>query len=153
VWHKRSVTQTINGIAVDRLSSLRVLIVDDHSLVRRFMHLTLSGLGVSAIQSTIDGGEAIKALQGAHASGEPFHVVFLDWTMPVVSGLEVLSYFRGLPEFSRTAFVMLTAESEQRQIMRAIKAGATSYLVKPVDAKTVRLRLIDVCDWLQKNPR
>jgi two-component system chemotaxis response regulator CheY len=88
-------------------------------------------------------------LQAAYASGAPFDVVFLDWTMPIVSGLEVLNYFRELPEFSKTAFVMLTAESEQRQVMRAVKAGAISYIIKPVDAETVRLRLLNVLDWLK----
>jgi two-component system chemotaxis response regulator CheY len=134
---------------VDQLSTLRILIVDDHFLIRQFMREALSGFGVYAIETATDGREAIAKLQAAHASAAPYDVVFLDWTMPIVSGLEVLSYFRGLPEFSRTAFVMLTAESEQRQVMRAIKAGATSYLVKPVDTRTVRLRLLEVCDWLQ----
>jgi two-component system chemotaxis response regulator CheY len=125
------------------------LIVDDHFLVRRVMRQTLASFGVSAMQTAGNGQEAIAMLHAARASGAPYDVVFLDWTMPIVSGLEVLSYFRGLPEYSRTAFVMLTAESEQRQVMRAVKAGAISYIIKPADAKTVRLRLLDVCDWLQ----
>ena len=74
------------------------------------------------MQTAADGNEAIDLVQKARDAGQSYDIVFLDWNMPTISGLEVLTYFRAKTEYADTAFVMLTAESEQQNIMKAIKA-------------------------------
>jgi two-component system chemotaxis response regulator CheY len=62
----------------------------------------------------------------------------------------VLSYFRAKAEYATTAFVMLTAESEQQNIMKAIKAGATSYIVKPVSPSDLSKKLAEIFEWIKR---
>ncbi len=63
--------------------------------------------------------QSLTLCKKAYDANQPYDVVFLDWNMPTISGLEVLSYFRAKPEYAQTAFVMLTTqESEQAEYQR-----------------------------------
>ena len=101
-------------------------------------------------KSAADGNEAIDLIQKAYEAKQPYEIVFLDWNMPTVSGLEVLNYFRSKVEYADTAFVMLTAESEQQNIMKAIKAGATSYIIKPVSPSDLSKKLFEIHEWIKR---
>jgi len=135
---------------VSQLGQLKVLIADDHFLIRQFVRNTLQESKIQDVQTAADGNEAIDLVQKAKLANQPFDIVFLDWNMPTISGLEVLSYFRAKPEYASTAFVMLTAESEQQNIMKAIKAGATSYIVKPVSPADLGKKLFEINEWLKR---
>ena len=135
---------------MSNLTKLKVLIADDHFLIRQFVRNTLQEAKVLNVQTAADGNEAIDLVQKSRDAGQPYDIVFLDWNMPTISGLEVLSYFRAKPEYADTAFVMLTAESEQQNIMKAIKAGATSYIVKPVSPADLGKKLFEINEWLKR---
>jgi two-component system chemotaxis response regulator CheY len=133
-----------------QMADLKVLIADDHFLIRQFVRNTLQGSKITDVQTAADGNEAIDLVQKALESKQPYDIVFLDWNMPTISGLEVLSFFRSKPEFAATAFVMLTAESEQQNIMKAIKAGATSYIIKPVAPADLSKKLGEIYEWIKR---
>lgn len=135
---------------MSQLAKLRVLIADDHFLIRQFVRNALDESKITNVQTAADGNEAIDLVQKAHDSNLPYDIVFLDWNMPTISGLEVLSYFRAKPEYAGTAFVMLTAESEQQNIMKAIKAGATSYIIKPVSPTDLGKKLFEIHEWIKR---
>ncbi len=135
---------------MSQLAQLKVLVADDHFLVRQFVRNTLQDAKVTNIQTAADGNEAIDLIQKAAAVEQPYDIVFLDWNMPTISGLEVLNYFRARPEYAETAFVMLTAESEQQNIMKAIKAGATSYIIKPVSPSDLSKKLFEIHEWIKR---
>jgi two-component system, chemotaxis family, chemotaxis protein CheY len=135
---------------VSQVANLRVLVADDHFLIRQFVRNTLQESKISQVTTAADGGEAIEMIQKARNDGTPYDVIFLDWNMPTVSGIEVLNSFRAKPEYSDTAFVMLTAESEQQNIMKAIKAGATSYIIKPVSPSDLSKKLFEINEWLKR---
>jgi two-component system chemotaxis response regulator CheY len=135
---------------VSQLSLLKVLVADDHFLIRQFVRNTLQEAKITNIQTAADGNEAIDLIQKAYDVRQPFDVVLLDWNMPTISGLEVLSYFRAKKEYADTAFVMLTAESEQQNIMKAIKAGATSYIIKPVSPADLGKKMFEINEWLKR---
>ncbi|MDR3450256.1 MAG: response regulator [Alphaproteobacteria bacterium] len=135
---------------MSQLARLKVLIADDHFLIRQFVRNTLQEAKVTNVQTAADGNEAIDLVQKSREAGQPYDIVFLDWNMPTISGLEVLSYFRAKPEYADTAFVMLTAESEQSNIMKAIKSGATSYIVKPVSPSDLGKKLFEINEWLKR---
>jgi two-component system, chemotaxis family, chemotaxis protein CheY len=138
------------GNNVSQLSQLKVLIADDHFLIRQFVRNTLQEAKITNIQTAADGNEAIDLIQKAFDVKQPYDVVLLDWNMPTISGLEVLSYFRAKSEYANTAFVMLTAESEQQNIMKAIKAGATSYIIKPVSPADLGKKMFEINEWLKR---
>lgn len=135
---------------MSQLSELKVLIADDHFLIRQFVRNALLDSKVTDVQTAADGNEAIDLVQKAQESGQPFDIIFLDWNMPTMSGLEVLSYFRAKREYASSAFVMLTAESEQQNIMKAIKAGATSYIIKPVSPTDLAKKLVEIHEWIKR---
>jgi len=135
---------------VSQLANLKVLVADDHFLIRQFVRNTLQESKITNVQTAADGNEAIDLVQKAYEAHQSYDIVFLDWNMPTISGLEVLSYFRAKPEYADTAFVMLTAESEQQNIMKAIKAGATSYIIKPVSPSDLGKKLIEINEWIKR---
>lgn len=134
----------------NKMSDLKILIVDDHFLIRQFVRNTLQDSKIGDVQTAADGNEGIDLIQKAYDQQQPYDVVFLDWNMPTISGLEVLSFFRAKPEYASTAFVMLTAESEQQNIMKAIKAGATSYIIKPVSPSDLSKKLGEIYEWVKR---
>jgi two-component system chemotaxis response regulator CheY len=135
---------------VSQLANLKVLIADDHFLIRQFVRNTLQDSKITNVQTAADGNEAIDLIQKAYDVNQSYDIVFLDWNMPTISGLEVLSYFRAKPDYAGTAFVMLTAESEQQNIMKAIKAGATSYIIKPVSPSDLSKKLCEIHEWIKR---
>lgn len=135
---------------MNQLANLKVLIADDHFLIRQFVRNTLQESKINNVQTAADGNEAIDLVQKAYDVNQPYDIVFLDWNMPTISGLEVLSYFRAKSEYANTAFVMLTAESEQQNIMKAIKAGATSYIIKPVSPADLAKKLVEIHEWIKR---
>ena len=135
---------------MSQLANLKILVADDHFLIRQFVRNALQDSKVTNVQTAADGNEAIDLVQKAFDANQPYDVVFLDWNMPTISGLEVLTYFRGKAEYATTAFVMLTAESEQQNIMKAIKAGATSYIIKPVSPADLNKKLYEIYEWIKR---
>jgi len=133
------------------LAKIKTLIVDDHFLARQFMSGILSEYHITRMEAAEDGMDARNLIEDAHKKGDPFNIVFLDWSMPRLNGLEVLRYFRARPEYASTAFIMVTAESDQDKIMTAIKAGATAYIIKPITKIAIAQKLKDLMGWLEKH--
>ena len=133
-----------------QMTNLKVLVADDHFLIRQFIRNTLQDSQITNVQTAADGNEAIDLIQKAFEVNQPYDIVFLDWNMPTISGLEVLSYFRAKTDYAATAFVMVTAESEQQNIMKAIKAGATSYIIKPVSPSDLSKKLVEIFEWIKR---
>lgn len=134
----------------DIYKKIRVLVVDDHMLMRNMISQNLRSIGVSGVESASGGEDALLEIKKAKDIGRPYHIVFLDWHMPGIEGVEVLKTCRKDKAFDKTAFIMLTAEQEQRNILEAIEAGATSYIVKPVSREVLEQNLQKVLKWLAK---
>lgn len=111
---------------------IRILLVDDFEIVRLMLRNALTELGFTDIEEAEDGKTAMTKLTEAHASGRPYGFVFCDWNMPEMTGIEVLEACRSTPEFATLPIVMVTAEAEQESVVRAIRAGASDYVVKPI---------------------
>lgn len=133
-----------------KLSGLSVLVVDDHMLMRRLVTQQLKMIGFEKIETAINGQEALHKMEEAFLRGTHFDIVMLDWGMPVMTGIELLRTCRGQEKFNHMAFVMLTGECEQRNVLEALQAGATSYIVKPVSQETMAEKVRNVVEWLEK---
>lgn len=130
---------------------LKCLVVDDHAMMRKIIVSTLRTLGIRQVGTANDGKEALNLIE-SHIKGEaasPYHIVFLDWGMPNVNGLELLKHCRSHKEYDKTAFVMITAETERTNVMKAIKAGATSYIQKPFTEQELSKKVQTVIKWLE----
>jgi len=129
---------------------LRVLVVDDHMLMRNMISQNLRSIGVSNVESASGGEDAWTEIKGAQEVGRPYHIVFLDWHMPGMEGVKVLQNCRQEKRFDKMALIMLTAEQEQKNILEAIEKGATSYIVKPVSREVLEQNLQKIIKWLMK---
>ena len=71
-----------------QMANLKVLVADDHFLIRQFVRNTLQDAKITNVQTAADGNEAIDLVQKAYEVNQPYDVVFLDWNMPTISGLK-----------------------------------------------------------------
>jgi two-component system chemotaxis response regulator CheY len=124
----------------------KFLVVDDFSSMRKIIKNTLSELGCEKVYEAENGLEAWDLIEKATLNNEPFDFIISDWNMPQMSGLELLKKFRSEKINKHIPFIMVTAESEQRQILDAIKAGCSDYIVKPFSPDIVKEKIIRAYD-------
>jgi two-component system, chemotaxis family, chemotaxis protein CheY len=111
--------------------SLKILVVDDFQVVRMVIKKLLKELGMDNIEEAADGRIALQMIEKALSSKKPYDVIFCDWNMPDVSGLQVIEICRQRPELKDLPIVLITAEGDSNSIDKAMNAGATDYLLKP----------------------
>jgi len=115
---------------------VRLLVVDDSSTMRRIIRNNLKSLGFEDIIEAENGEAAMTRLQS-----EKVDIVITDWNMPVMSGLELVTAMRGNPTLKQTPVLMVTTVAEKDEIVKAMQAGVTNYVVKPFDAATLKGKL------------
>src|SRR5579871_1476388 len=98
------------------LSQLLVMIIDDNRFIRRLVHEILRGFNVGYIVEAENGADAIDKFKVAKPD-----IVFCDWLMQPVSGLELLREVRAgrTPITSSTAFVMMTGQLDVTSVLAA----------------------------------
>ncbi len=111
---------------------MRILVVDDFSTMRRIVKNILRQLGYNNTVEADDGTTALAKLKS-----EKIEFVVTDWNMPKMSGLELLKEIRSDDALKDIPVLMVTAEALQENIIAAIKAGVSNYVVKPFDAATM----------------
>jgi DNA-binding response OmpR family regulator len=70
-----------------------------------------------------------------------YGLVISDWNMEPMTGYDLLKEVRASPEFSKTPFIMITAESKTENVIAAKKAGVNNYIVKPFNAATLKTKM------------
>jgi len=120
---------------------MKVLVVDDFATMRRILKNILKQIGFSNIAEAEDGKTALTQLKN-----DGFDLVLCDWNMPEMTGLELLKKVRSDDKLKDTPFVMVTAEAQKDNILDAVKAGVSNYVVKPFTAETIEERLKRVFD-------
>ena len=116
------------------------IVIDDSSAMRMILRRTLSSMGFKVVDA-VNGRDALDKL--ANLDYVP-DVALIDWPMPEMAGLTFVQTVRNDPRFRRMSLLMVTTESEQSQIVRALAAGAHEYLIKPFtpDAVAEKLELL-----------
>jgi len=123
---------------------MRVLVVDDNLVVRKLISVNLTNMGFKSIDVASNSQEAQDKMEA-----DPYNIVFLDWNMPGKSGYALMQEYREDRKYDQIAFVMVTAESQERYVREALKAGATSYIVKPISPEIFEDKVGRVLDWIQ----
>ena len=116
---------------------MRVLVVDDSSIIRRVVDQILEVLGHEAVPAA-DGADALETLR----STQGIELILLDWNMPEMSGIDFLRTIKADPELKEIPVIMLTTESERRKMIEAIEAGAKHYLTKPFQPETLATKIL-----------
>ncbi len=121
----------------------RILIAEDRAGSRELIRTVLEDCGYEVIEAS-DGREAVD--QGERSIP---NLVLLDLYMPILDGYAVLQHLRRDPRFAGVPFVALTANAMQGERERALAAGFSVYITKPVDLGLLRVQLADL---LSENP-
>jgi two-component system chemotaxis response regulator CheY len=112
------------------------LVVDDSRAMRSILTRLLSGLGFDVAQA----GDGAEAMQVLNAGTRP-DVILVDWNMPVMDGLTLIKTVRSREDLRDISLMMVTTESEQGQIVRALAAGAHEYVIKPFTDEVIAEKL------------
>jgi two-component system chemotaxis response regulator CheY len=113
-----------------------VLIVDDASAMRRIVRGLLKELGFKHMREAENGQLALDELKKKKAD-----FVVSDWNMPVMTGIDLLRAIRADEALKTIPVLMVTAEAKQENILAAVQAGVSNYIVKPFNAATLQEKL------------
>ena len=128
----------------------KFLVVDDFATMRKIIKKVLNELGYTNVEESDDGKNALPMIHAAHDAGKPFQFVISDWNMPGMQGIDLLKACKADPRFKTMPFMLVTAESEQKHILEAAKAGVSDYVVKPFNSATLKAKMERV--WAKHNP-
>ena len=110
----------------------RILIAEDRPPSRELMRAVLESAGYEVFEA-VDGDDAIKT-----AFNTPIDLVLLDLQMPKADGFAVVSRLRSDSRFANTPIVAVTASAMHGDRERALSAGFSGYIAKPVDLNVLR---------------
>ena len=120
------------------------LIVDDSRAIRRILGGTVRKLGFDVCEAS-DGKQALEVLE--QQPGPP-QLILVDWNMPEMNGLELVTAIRERPVYNDSKVMMVTTETACGQMIKALEAGADEYIMKPFTEDAIRdkLRLLGMLD-------
>ena len=120
----------------DGSEPIRVVVVDDHAVVRRGLFAFLDGEpDLEVVGDAAGGEEALEVLERLDAEGRRPRVVLMDLKMEPVDGIQSTLEIRA--RFDDVAVVALTSFGEEERVLAALRAGASGYLLKDADAEEV----------------
>lgn len=109
---------------------LRILLVEDASVMRKMERKTLSSLGLENIIEAVDGQDAKEKI----IAGEKPDLIISDWNMPNLTGYELLLWIRQESGIKIIPFLMATGRGEKAEMSKAEEAGVSSFIAKPFNA-------------------
>ena len=119
------------------VENLNVLVVDDSKTMLRIIKNTLSRIGVKDIETAENGLEAVELIKKTK-----FDIILTDWNMPEMNGYELVLHIR--KKDKNIPIVMITTEGGKIEVIKALKAGVSNYIVKPFTPSILKEKLIDI---------
>lgn len=115
---------------------LKILVVDDFSTMRRIVKNALKQIGFS---NFIEADSGLAALE--QIKNNKVDLIISDWNMPGMDGLAFLKEIRGNEATKGIPFVMVTAEAQKINVLEAVRAGVSNYIIKPFSGDDVKRKL------------
>lgn len=119
--------------------NMKIMVVDDMSTMRRIVRNILKQLGFANVEEAENGKEALDKMKQA-----PYGFVVSDWNMPVMSGIELLKAIRADGSLKDIPVLMVTAEAQKENIVEAVQAGVSNYIVKPFTAEIMQEKMAKI---------
>ncbi|WP_367278861.1 chemotaxis response regulator CheY [Desulfobacula sp.] len=123
--------------------NIKILLVDDFATMRKVIKNLLKQSGYNNIVEAEDGVEALKVLKS-----EKVDFIVSDWNMPNMTGIELLKAVRADSDLSGLPFLMVTAEGLKENVVVAVKAGVSNYIVKPFTAEVLNEKIKKIIEKL-----
>jgi two-component system chemotaxis response regulator CheY len=123
------------------LMPIRVLIIDDSSVMRKIVERSLrqAGIDLTQVLEAGNGAEALSVLKE-----NPVDLILCDINMPVMNGLEFIKQLPGVANAKDVPVVMITTEGSESHVVQALSCGARGYIRKPFTPEQVREQVIPV---------
>jgi two-component system chemotaxis response regulator CheY len=115
---------------------MRFLVVDDSSTMRRIIINTLNRLGHRDVVEASNGREGIERIVD-----QAVDIVITDWNMPEMNGIEFVRSLRATEGTKALPVLMVTTNAAKDDIVEALRAGVTNYVVKPFTPDTIREKI------------
>jgi len=130
-------------VVPERLTRLRVLVVDDNPAAREILQEPLSTIA-SRVDAVATGKEAIAAIQ-QHDASNPYDIVFMDWRMPGMDGLQTSRHIKSDETLKHPPHIVLvTAFGREEVREEAERLQLDGFLVKPVTKSMIVDTLVNV---------
>ena len=125
------------------MRKLRILIVDDSSVMRRIVERCLrqAGLEIEAVLEASNGAEALGLLQN-----QTVDLILSDINMPVMDGLELVEALHAAGKAQKIPVVMITTEGSESHVVKALAEGARGYIRKPFTAEQVKEHILPLLE-------
>ena len=120
--------------------NMKILLVDDMQTMRRIVRTLFKQLGYENFHEADNGAAALQVLKSVPG----IEFICSDWNMPTMTGLDFLKAVRADPQFKHLPFLMITAEAERQNIVDAVQAGVSNYVVKPFTGHTLQEKLAKI---------
>lgn len=104
----------------------RAIVVDDSRVMRTILRKTLEARGFEVVEAG-NGREALDRLSLMRIPD----LALVDWNMPQMNGIDLVSALRGDPSYDEMRVIMVTTETEMEQVQRALNLGVNEYVMKP----------------------
>jgi len=118
-------------MAIDK--TLKVLVVEDNTNLRKVLVNILTKVGFQSLQEAEDGAKGWEIVQKGEVG-----LVLTDWSMPVMSGLDLVMKIRSAPApVKNLPILMITALDTKNSVMEAAKHGVDAYIIKPFSVQTI----------------
>jgi two-component system chemotaxis response regulator CheY len=126
---------------VETMDKVRVLIIDDSSVMRKIVERSLrqAGLDLEKVVEAANGAEALAALQD-----NVVDLILCDINMPVMDGLEFVRQVATVKSAKGVPIVMITTEGSESRVVAALSAGARGYIRKPFTPDQVKERVLSL---------
>ncbi|NLX91640.1 MAG: response regulator [Firmicutes bacterium] len=121
---------------------MNILTVDDIVVARKMVARAAKSLDADVFEAG-NGEEALEVLKETRGA---IDLIFLDWNMPKMSGIDFLAHIKKHPEYKNIPVIMTTSVNERENIIKAIQAGASQYLVKPFTSEDVIKKILEHID-------
>ena len=115
---------------------MRALIIDDSKAMRSILSRMLQGLGFEVLEA----GNGREGLQRLAENGK-VDLALVDWNMPKMNGLEFVRTVRAEQSYDGVLLMMVTTETEIRNVVQALAAGANEYVMKPFTQEVILQKL------------
>ncbi len=143
IWLGVGREKGVGKVIPERLTHLRVLVVDDNSAAREILQEPLSAI-TKQVDLACSGTEAIAAVKN-HDGGEPYDIVFMDWRMPSMDGLLASRHIKSDETLRHhPAIVLVTAFGREEVREEAERLQLDGFLVKPVTKSMIMDTLVNI---------
>jgi DNA-binding response OmpR family regulator len=129
-------THTGNTTLPETADCPSVLVAEDDEQIAYLLQFLLEREGYRVLLAR-DGQEALRFIDEI----QPPQLAIFDIMMPYADGFEVLAHLRDKPDWRTVPVIMLTARSQEKDIVRALDAGASDYVVKPFLPEELKARI------------